>query len=76
MSDYYAEVGLSRDQMAEMLRNDDEQLIYVITSALNGNIDDALEMGQIDPDADNEIDRGALVLNLRAIANAIEDGQI
>lgn len=76
MSDYYAEVGLSRDQMAEMLRNDDEQLIYVITSALNGPIDDALEMGQIDPDADNEIDRGAIILNLRAIANAIEDGQI
>lgn len=76
MSDYYAEVGLSRNQMAEMLRNDDEQLIYVITSALNGPIDDALEMGQIDPDADNEIDRGAIILNLRAIANAIEDGQI
>jgi hypothetical protein len=76
MSDYNTVVGISRDKMAEMLCNDDEHLIYVITSALNGNIDDALEMGQIDPDADNEIDRGALVLNLRAIANAIEDGQI
>ena len=75
MSDYYMYLGVTRDRMGEALRENDEQLIYVIASALAGGpVDDAIELGTL-PDLDDR-DTDQVVENLRRIADAIEQGEV
>lgn len=75
MSDYDFSVSILRDQMAQELRHNDEQLIYVIASALSGGgVDDAIALGSLEEDAAEDKDR--IVANLRQIADAIESGEV
>jgi len=76
MSDYYMNLGVLRDTMAEALRENDEQLVYVIVSALTGGpVDEAIRMAMLPADC-SQTDRAQVVENLRNIARAIEDGVI
>ena len=75
MSDYYMNLGVLRDTMGEALRENDEQLIYVIASALAGGpVDDAIDLGTLPDLDDHDVDQ--LVENLRRIADAIEQGEV
>lgn len=73
MSDYYFEAGMLRSEMADKLTDNVEQFAFVITNALsNVTADEVIELGQLGDEADPEL----VILNLRMIAKAIEDGQI
>lgn len=73
MSDYYIQTGISRDQLAEVLRENDEQLVYVLLSALAGGpVDEAIDYMHSPHDFTNA-DRDQVVANLRALAVAISE---
>lgn len=73
MSDYYVNAGVSRDQMAEALRENDEQLVYVLLSALAGGpVDEAIGC-MTPPDYFSNADRDQVVANLQAITRAVSE---
>lgn len=73
MSDYSADVGILRGQFSDMLAENDEQFTFVITNALtNVDFDDAIELGQLGDEANQEL----VVSRLRKMADAIEAGEI
>lgn len=73
MSDYDFDTSVGRDQMASKLSQNEEQFIYVITSAVNDvDFEDALKEGEIDGSTNQQ----EIVHRLRALADAIESGNI
>lgn len=69
MSDYSTDTDILRDRMADMLAGNEEQFIYVLSSALNQvAADDLIDQGMLADDVDTEL----VVHNLRLIASAIE----
>ena len=73
MSDYYVSTGISRDQMAEALRENDEQPVYVLLSALAGGpVDEAVDC-MTSPSRFSNADRDQVVANLQAIARAVSE---
>ena len=71
MSDFYVYTGINRDTIAEAIRENDEQIVYVIISALTGGpVDDAIDYMSLPSDFSNE-DRDQVVANLEAIAAAL-----
>jgi len=76
MTDYTTVTQIGRDQMADMLRDNEEQLIYVLSEALRGDVvDDAIELGSLPYDIDDP-EKTLIVENMRKIANAIETGKV
>lgn len=73
MSDYYTDVKILRDRMAEMLTENEEQFIYVLTAALDMvSAPDVIDEGS----AADDIDRDLVASNLREIADAVEAGKV
>lgn len=73
MTDYNFDVDVLRGRMASALAANDEQFIFVLTNAIaNVSLDDAIEFGELGDEADADI----VVIALREIADAIEDGKI
>lgn len=73
MSDYSFYTTVSRDELASELGDNEEQFVYTLALAFElVNVDQAIELGSLPYAAD----AGALVLRLRDLANAIEDGSI
>lgn len=71
MSDFYIHTGVNRDTLAEALRENDEQVVYVIVSALTGGpVEDAIDYMSLPSDFSNE-DRDQVVANLMDIATAL-----
>ncbi|MBY5988229.1 hypothetical protein [Roseovarius atlanticus] len=73
MSDYNFDVDILRGQMARVLSDNEEQFAFVITEAISKiDISEAIELGQLGDDADAD----TAIANLRALADAIEAGQL
>lgn len=77
MSDYHFEAALLRGNLASMLAANEEQFVFVLTNALCCvDFDEAMEAAELGDDVEDDQDRGALILRLRELANAIEEGRI
>ncbi len=73
MSDYFFDAQMLRGEMANKLSSNTEQFVWVITNAMTDvDIKEAIDGGQLGDEANSEM----AVKNLRAIADAIEAGQI
>ena len=73
MSDYFFDAQMLRGEMANKLSSNTEQFVWVITNAMTDvDINEAIDRGQLGDEANSEM----AVKNLRAIADAIEAGQI
>tara|TARA_R110002111_G_scaffold262881_1_gene342689 strand:+ start:24356 stop:24580 length:225 start_codon:yes stop_codon:yes gene_type:complete len=73
MSDYFFDAQMLRGEMANKLSSNTEQFVWVITNAMTDvDINEAIDGGQLGDEANSKM----AVQNLRAIADAIEAGQI
>lgn len=73
MSDYSFDCDVQRGQMADRLAGNIEQFAWVLTNSLSHvSADDVIECGQLGDEADPEL----VVMNLRMIADAIENGDL
>lgn len=73
MSDYSTEANISRDDMANMLAGNEEQLAYVLSEVLTRvDIDDVLMLGNLGDEAEPDVVRE----NLDKISNAIKLGHL
>ena len=77
MADYYAEIALYRDKVASMVAENEEQLVYVVTSAVH-DVDwrYALQDGSLSSDVNDDEARSKIIERLRQLADAIENGEI
>ena len=73
MTDYTFNTEVLRGQMADVLAENEEQFLFVLTNALSRIVaDEVIEMGRLGDEADPDL----VVGNLRKIADAIEAGEV